>query len=364
HTCIEAWDKNIIREAIEREMSRQGQVYFLHNRVQTIDCVAGFVRQMVPRARVGLGHGQMHKHELEEVMTAFVNHEIDVLVCTTIIASGIDIPNANTIIVDRADQFGLSQLYQIRGRVGRYKHRAFAYMLVPGDRALTEDAQLRLKALEDFSTLGSGFRVAMRDLEIRGAGDLLGADQSGHIASVGYETYKDLVAETVAEAQGKPLRRRNLPPFEIAADAYIPDAYIQAAPQKITLYRRIAALTSIEEIEEIKAELKDRFGPIPKPTLRLLQIMETRAMAAEIRAASLEAGAAGVVVRLETGDALAPAAQSQLRSIYGDTLQFAWSDKPAVTIAPDNTADPLNGAHRLVKVLHQMLHEDGGAGSF
>lgn len=358
HTCIEAWDKNVIREAIERELSRQGQIYFLHNRVQTIDRVVSFIHQLVPQARVGLGHGQMHKHELEEVMTAFVNQEIDVLVCTTIIASGIDIPNANTIIVDRADQFGLSQLYQIRGRVGRYKHRAFAYMLVPGDRALTEDAQLRLKALEDFSALGSGFRVAMRDLEIRGAGDLLGADQTGHIASVGYETYKDLIAEAVAEAQGKPLRRRNLPPFEIAAEAYIPDAYVQSAPQKITLYRRIAGATSIEEIEELKQELKDRFGPIPKPTQRLLQIMETRALAVEIRAVSIEAGAKSVMVRLETADALAPAAQSQLRSIYGNALQYAWSDKPAVTITPDKTDAPLSAAYRLVKTLHQMLHEE------
>ncbi len=358
HTCIEAWDKDIIREAIERELTRQGQVYFLHNRVQTIDRVVSFIRQLVPHARIGVGHGQMHKHELEEVMTAFVNHEIDALVCTTIIASGIDIPNANTIIVDRADQFGLSQLYQIRGRVGRYKHRAFAYMLVPGDRALSEDAQLRLKALEDFSALGSGFRVAMRDLEIRGAGDLLGADQSGHIAAVGYETYKDLIAEAVAEAQGKPMRRRNLPPFDVVADAYIPDAYVQAAPQKITLYRRIAAVTSLEEIEELRQELKDRFGPIPKPTLRLLRIMETRALAVEIRAAAIEAGPKGLVVRLETGEALAPAAQSQLRSMYGGAAQFSWSDKPAITLAPDKGGLPLDAAYRLMTTLHQMLHKD------
>ncbi|MCK5862174.1 MAG: transcription-repair coupling factor [Candidatus Hydrogenedentes bacterium] len=358
HTCIEAWDKNIICEALLRELSRQGQVYFLHNRVQSIDRVVSFIHQLVPQARVGLGHGQMNKHELEEVMTAFVNHEIDVLVCTTIIASGIDIPNANTIIVDRADNFGLSQLYQIRGRVGRYKHRAFAYMLVPGDRVLSEDAQLRLKALEDFSALGSGFRVAMRDLEIRGAGDLLGADQTGHIASVGYETYKDLIAEAISEVQGKPLRRRNLPPFEIASDAYIPDSYVQSAPQKITLYRRVAGATSLEEIQELKLELKDRFGPLPKPTLRLLQIMETRALAVEIRAVDIEASSSNIIVRFETGDALAPAAQSQLRSIYGNALQFAWSDKPAVTVVPDKSSEPLITAYKLIKVLHQMLHED------
>ena len=357
HTCIEAWDKEVIREAIERELSRQGQVYFLHNRVQTINKVMAFLTKMLPGARIGLGHGKMRKHELEEVMTAFVNHEIDVLVCTTIIASGIDIPNANTIIVDRADQFGLSQLYQIRGRVGRYKHRAFAYMLVPGDRALSEDAQQRLKALEDFSVLGSGFRVAMRDLEIRGAGDLLGADQSGHIAAVGYETYKDLIAETLAEAQGKPMRRRHLPPFEIAAEAFIPDAYVQAAPQKITLYRRIAAASSLDEIHELEHELQDRFGPVPKPTRRLLRIMETRALAVEIRADRIEAGPKGITVYLESSDALAPAIQSQLRNMYGDDVQVGWAEKPAVNIASGVTKEPVEAAYRLVKAMYQMMED-------
>ncbi len=358
HTCIEAWEKQILREAIERELEREGQVYFLHNRVQTIGRVVNFVQQLVPRARVGVGHGQMHKHELEEVMTAFVNHEIDVLVCTTIIASGIDIPNANTIIVDRADQFGLSQLYQIRGRVGRYKHRAFAYMLVPGDRALSEDAQLRLKALEDFSALGSGFRIAMRDLEIRGAGDLLGADQSGHIAAVGYETYKDLIAEAVADAQGKPLRKRHLPHFEIAADAFIPDAYILAAPQKITMYRRIASTTSMEDIEELEAELKDRFGPIPNPVRRLLRIMETRALAAEIGAVNIQAAAKQVDVQFAAGNILAQGMQARLRAIYRNAVQFAWADKPTVSIELDANSAPLDAAHQLVRTLHQMMHEE------
>ncbi len=354
HTCIEAWDKNVIREALERELSREGQVYFLHNRVQTINRVVRFVHEMIPHARVGLGHGQMQKHELEEVMAAFVNHEIDILVCTTIIASGIDIPNANTIIVDRADQFGLSQLYQIRGRVGRYKHRAFAYMLVPGDRALTEDAMLRLKALEEFSTLGSGFRVAMRDLEIRGAGDLLGAEQSGSIASVGYETYKDLIAEVVAEAQGTPVRRRSLPPFEISADAYIPDAYVQAAPQKITLYRRIASVTSMEEIDELALELKDRFGPVPAPVRRLLRIMEVRALAAEIGAYGMEAGGSKIVVRFDSSAVLAEGVQAGLRGIYRNQVIFSWAGKPSVTLN-DTSGDTLDAARRFVGALHQML---------
>lgn len=358
HTCIEAWDKEIIREAIERELSREGQVYFLHNRVQTIDRVVAFIKQIVPKARVGVGHGQMNKRTLEEVMTAFINRDIDVLVCSTIIASGIDIPNANTILVDRADQFGLSQLYQIRGRVGRYKNRAFAYMLVPGDHALTEDAQQRLKALEDFSSLGSGFRVAMRDLEIRGAGDILGGEQSGNIATVGYETYKDLIAEAVAETTGVSGKRRTLPPLEINADAYIPDKWVQIAPQKITLYRRIASLTSMDDIDELAAELKDRFGPLPKPVRQLFRIMEVRALGAEIGSVAMEAGSQQLVIYFDSGAALAPGVQARLRRIYQNRVSFSWADKPAVTLTPVSAAQVLDEMHHLVHSLHQMLTEE------
>ena len=336
HTCIEAWDQNIIREAIERELSREGQVYFLHNRVQTIDRVVQFVRRMLPRARIGVGHGQMHKHELEEVMAAFVNREIDILICTTIIASGIDIPNANTIIVDRADQFGLSQLYQIRGRVGRYKHRAFAYMLVPGDRALTEDAVLRLKALEEFSTLGSGFRVAMRDLEIRGAGDLLGAEQSGSIASVGYETYKDLM-------MGWDLKRA-APAFRYRVCA--------GRPQKF-LYRRIASVVYMEEIDELVL-MKDRFGPVPAPVQRLLRIMEARALAAETGASGMEASASKIVVRFDSSAVLAEGVQARLRGVYRDQVVFSWAGQPAVTLSVPS-GDVLDAARRFIGALHQML---------
>src|SRR5690606_20603504 len=178
-----------------------------------------------------------------------------VLVCTTIIGSGVDIPNANTIIVDRADTFGLSQLYQIRGRVGRYKHRAFAYLLVPGERALTEEAQQRLKALEEFSVLGSGFRIAMRDMEIRGAGNVLGGEQHGHIIDVGYDTYVQLIEEAVSDMRGTVVRRRVLPPFDVAVDAFIPEEYVPSEAQKITLYKRIAALQSLDEVKEMASEL-------------------------------------------------------------------------------------------------------------
>ncbi len=355
HTCIEAWDQNLIREAIERELGRQGQVFFLHNRVQTIGKVASFINKMLPRARVGIGHGQMEKHELEAVMAAFVNRELDILVCTTIIGSGIDIPNANTIIVDRADQFGLSQLYQIRGRVGRYKHRAFAYLLIPGDRALSEDAQQRLKALEDFSSLGAGFRIAMRDLEIRGAGDLLGAEQAGQIAAVGYETYRELIAEAVAEARGVPSGRRRLPPFEGAVDAFIPDEYIPTAQQKMAMYRRMAAVASADEVRDLRAELKDRFGAPPKPVVRLLDVMELRALALEAGGHGVVLGRGVLLVTFERAGGLDSALQSRLARAFGDSLRFSFKERAGVEIDLPAGGDPLAEALRAMRTLAKLL---------
>jgi transcription-repair coupling factor (superfamily II helicase) len=354
HTCIEAWDENLIREAIVRELAREGQVFFLHNRVQTIEQVAEFVKKIVPGARVEAGHGQMHEHELEHVMSRFINKECDVLVCTTIIGSGVDIPNANTIIVDHADYFGLSQLYQIRGRVGRYKHRAFAYLLVPGDRALTEEAQKRLKALEEFSTLGSGFRIAMRDMEIRGAGNVLGGEQHGHIVSVGYDTYVQLVEEAVAEVKGEPIRRRALPPFDIAVDAFIPEEYVPSEAQKITLYKRIAGLQSVEEVREMQAELNDRFGAPPAPVKRLLDVVRVRALGAEIGARSLAGSKEAVIVQFDSGTFLTRKARGGLEKFLGDGLEFSWQDKPAVRLALSNGENPVQAAERLLGAMVEL----------
>src|SRR5207247_2376933 len=198
----------IIRDAIQRELNRGGQVFFLHNRVMTIDTMAQKLRTLLPKARIVVGHGQMHSDELEEVMANFVNGDADVLLSTTIIESGLDIPNANTIIIDRADRFGLSDLYQLRGRVGRYKHQAYAYMLLPRHAGLLADVRKRLTAIKQYSTLGSGFKIAMRDLEIRGAGNLLGAEQSGHITAVGFELYCQLLKQSVAAAKGEKVKPR------------------------------------------------------------------------------------------------------------------------------------------------------------
>jgi transcription-repair coupling factor (superfamily II helicase) len=260
-------------------------------------------------------------------MTAFIKHESDVLVCTTIIGSGMDIPNANTIIVDRADNFGLSELYQLRGRVGRYKHRAFAYLLIPGDKALSQEAQQRLKALEEFSTLGSGFRIAMRDLEIRGAGNLLGAQQSGNIASVGFETYNQLIAEAVAEQKGAPVVRRSLPPFDITAEAYLPDSYVEIEAQKITLYKRISSLLTVEEVDEMYEEMRDRFGDPPKPTRRLLEVMRARALAADAGVYKLFVSKGALTVQFESRTALDPERMHALAGRFDRRVEFASNER-------------------------------------
>ena len=356
HTCIETFDEGLIQEAVERELRRQGQVFFLHNRVQTILPVADFVQKLVPTARVAVAHGQMHERDLAEVMQAFVRKEIDVLVCTTIIGSGLDIPNANTIIVNRGHQFGLAELYQLRGRVGRYKHRAFAYLLIPGDRALSEEAQRRLKAIEEFSTLGSGFRLAMRDLEIRGCGNILGAQQSGHIATVGYDTYAQLIQEAVAELRGEPVKRRVLPPFEVAVDAFIPEEYVPSEAQKITLYKRIAGLSSVEDVREMHEELTDRFGRPPNPVRRLLDVMRVRARAAEVGVKRLAATKNAVVLEFGAGRHASRRARNALQEQFGSQLEFAWRDRPSITlrVPPDSADSPIDAADRLLQAFGEL----------
>jgi transcription-repair coupling factor (superfamily II helicase) len=207
-TIVTQYDERVIRDAIQRELNRGGQVFFLHNRVMTIETMRAKLQTLVPHARIVVGHGQMQADELEEVMTKFVNGEADVLLSTTIIESGLDIPNANTIIIDRADRFGLSDLYQLRGRVGRYKHQAYAYLLLPRHASLLTDVRKRISAIKQYSTLGSGFKIAMRDLEIRGAGNLLGAEQSGHITAVGFELYCQLLKQSVAALKGEKVKPR------------------------------------------------------------------------------------------------------------------------------------------------------------
>jgi transcription-repair coupling factor (superfamily II helicase) len=316
-TTVTPYDERLIRDAIQRELNRGGQVFFLHNRVVTIEATAQKLRDLLPRARIIVGHGQMHSDELEDVMTKFVDGEADVLLSTTIIESGLDIPNANTIIVDRADRFGLSDLYQLRGRVGRYKHQAYAYLLVPRHAGMLADARKRLTAIKQYSTLGSGFKIAMRDLEIRGAGNLLGAEQSGHITAVGFELYCQLLKQSVASLKGEQVKPRlevemrldflalspgleergdgepgdGVPRAEPAtprASAFIPFKYASDPRQRIEIYRKLAQATEKAALQDLEKELRDRFGPLPPPLKLLLQVAELRILAGEKGVTSLE----------------------------------------------------------------------------
>jgi len=351
HTCIETFDETLVQEAIRRELAREGQVFFLHNRVQTILPVANLVQKLVPEARVMVAHGQMPERQLEKIMTSFMQKEIDVLVCTTIIGSGLDIPNANTIIIDRADRFGLAELYQIRGRVGRYKHRAFAYLLVPGDRVPTEDAQKRLKALEEFSALGAGYRIAMRDLEIRGCGNILGSQQHGQIAAVGYDTYSRLIREAVSELRGEPVVQRTLPAFEVAVDAYIPEEYVPSEAQKMTLYKRIAGILTAEQAREMYDELTDRFGRPPGPVARLLDVMRVRALAADAGVGVIAASREKVTVQFDNSHRLTKKAANLLREEYGRAVEFGWQDRPMASLQLGDGADMLKAAEKFLKSL-------------
>ena len=285
-------------------MERGGQVFFLHNRVRTIDQTAADLAELVPQARIIVGHGQMPETELEDVMDAFGSHEADVLVCTTIIESGLDMPNVNTIIIDRADRFGLSQLYQLRGRVGRGEHRAYAYLLVPRDQRITETAEKRIEAILEASELGSGFRVAMRDMEIRGAGNLLGAAQSGQIHSVGLSLYGQLLQEAVSElaAQQDSLSPEaapgpvELPRIELPMPSNIPESYVEHLPTRLALYQRLAQVTDRAQVKEIEEELRDRFGPLPEPVERLLQLVDLKALAASVDVESIAQASEGITV--------------------------------------------------------------------
>jgi transcription-repair coupling factor (superfamily II helicase) len=279
-TVIAEFSEKLIREAILREMAREGQVFFVHNRIESIERMASFVRRLVPEARVAVAHGRMPERELQSTMASFLEKEVDVLMCTTIIESGLDIPNVNTMLVNRADRFGLADLYQLRGRVGRYKRRAYAYLLIPGRRVLTEVAQKRLKAIEEFSELGSGFKIALRDLEIRGAGNILGAEQHGDISAVGFELYCQLLEEAVNELQGEKPEKILLPTAEFNLDCFIPDDYVASPAQKLALYKKIGLARTEEHVNLIMDEMKDRFGPVPPEAENLVKIARLRAIGA------------------------------------------------------------------------------------
>ena len=260
-TYISHYDEGIIREAVLREIERGGQVFFLHNRVETISRMAQKLSELVPEAKIALAHGQMRPRELEKVMVDFMENRAQLLVCSAIIESGLDFTNANTIIINRADKFGLAQLYQLRGRVGRSHRRAYAYLVIPGEKIITRDAERRLKALQELDELGGGFKLALQDLEIRGAGNLLGHEQSGHIAAIGFELYTQMMEKAVRELKGEAVRPEVEPEIRLGIPAYFPEDYIPDANQRLLFYKRLASLGDPAELAEVKEELRDRYGP-------------------------------------------------------------------------------------------------------
>jgi transcription-repair coupling factor (superfamily II helicase) len=303
-TIVCAYDERVIRDAIQRELKRRGQVYFLHNRIHSIQRVKERVTELCPKARVEIGHGQMDEEELERVMQRFVEGEIDVLISTTIIESGLDIPNANTIIIDRADRFGLADLYQLRGRVGRAQHKAYAYLMLPRELMGVGAARRRINAIKQYSGLGAGFKIAMRDLEIRGAGNILGTAQSGHITNVGFELYCQLLHDAIEKLKGKKAKGRaeavlrldfvatNESEFVTAgeekAPAFVAADYIPQPHLRIQAYKKLAAAADGEQLSKLQKEWRDRFGPLPEAVSNLLLMTEIKLIAGTARVARIE----------------------------------------------------------------------------
>jgi transcription-repair coupling factor (superfamily II helicase) len=305
-TVVRRFSKAVIKEALERELARGGQVFFVHNRVQSLTSMARFIQELVPDARVIMGHGQMSERELEATMVRFVSGQADVLVSTAIVESGLDIPASNTIIINRADRFGLAQLYQLRGRVGRERLQAFCYLLVPADGRVDEQAQRRLRALQELTELGSGFKLALRDLEIRGAGNLLGAEQHGHIAAVGYDLYSKLLAEAVQELRGDKTGIAVEPVISVPVEGFLPEEYVPEVNQRLAFYKRLAGVAGDDELLDLRAELQDRFGPLPALAEQLLDIVRIRSAARAVGAERVEAGHGKAVITFSPATSIEP----------------------------------------------------------
>ena len=347
-TAILPFDTAFLREAIEFEKARGGQVYYVYNRVETIDDMAGYLKEIVPGLKVTVGHGQLDEKELARRMHAFVAEEYDLLLATTIIENGIDIPNVNTMIVHRADRFGLSQLYQLRGRVGRSDQLAYCYLLVPPDRILSEDARKRLQAIREFSELGAGFRVAGRDLEIRGAGNLLGGEQSGHIAAVGIETYLKMLEETVAELKGEAPAEGPSVTMDLPIQMAIPESYVGDANLRMEIYQRLATAEEAEEV--LLLELRDRFGPPPEGVRTLLQATVVKRMAEDLRLQSISAARGKVVLRLRQDARVEP-----------ERLIELVSEHPGASFSPSGDLTlPMEANAGLLPRLRELLEYLGG----
>ena len=330
-TYVMEYDSEMVRAAISRELGRGGQVYYVYNRVNNIAEVTAQIAELVPEANVAFAHGQMREHELEKIMYDFIAGEIDVLVSTTIIETGLDISNVNTMIIHDADNMGLSQLYQLRGRVGRSSRTAYAFLMYRKDKMLKEVAEKRLGAIREFTELGSGFKIAMRDLEIRGAGNLLGEQQHGHMQAVGYDLYCKMLNEAVKKQKGTALPEEEFETMvDMELDAYIPDTYIRNESQKLDIYKRIAGIESAEECEDMQDELLDRFGDLPRPVQNLLKVADLKVKAHHVYVKELVERPDEIRLMLYERARLNPAALPEFLAGFGDRMKFTAGEKPAL----------------------------------
>ena len=334
-TYVMEYNEEIIRDTIIREINRGGQVYFLYNRVRTIEKIAVKLRLLIPEAKIAVAHGQMEERILENTMLDFFNGEFDVLVCTTIIESGLDIPNVNTIIVYDADKLGLSQLYQLRGRVGRSNRLAYAYLTYQRDKVLTEMAEKRLQAIKEFTEFGSGYKIAMRDLEIRGAGNLLGKEQHGHMEAIGYDLYTKLLEDTIRQLTGIPVEEKIETSIEINIEGYIPSSYMEDDNQKIEIYKKIAAIDSKEYLYDIEEEIEDRFGDIPTSIRNLLQISYIKHIASKCGIVAVVQKIEGVLFKFKNDKYLDAKTILKIMNKYRNELSFNASEEPYFLLKVD-----------------------------
>jgi transcription-repair coupling factor (superfamily II helicase) len=321
-TFLYPFDREIIRNAILQEFKRGGQTFFVHNRVHDIMAIKDYLKNLVPEVKLAVAHGQMGERTLEKVMLDFITRNVDVLLCTSIIESGLDIPTANTIIIDHAEQFGLADLYQLRGRVGRSKDRAYAYLLVPSEAALSRDALKRLRAIQEFTELGSGFKLAIQDLEIRGAGNLLGTQQSGHIAAVGFEMYTQLIEKAIKRFRGEEIEEEITPEIRWNKPAFIPDNYVENPHQRLSIYKRLSIVETDEDVEDMRSELVDRFGTIPEPVSNLLTVMRVKPILSRMRVTAFDFDGKRFVLTFDKGARIEPKKIVALATRFPDRIRF------------------------------------------
>ncbi|MGQ9636779.1 MAG: transcription-repair coupling factor [Thermodesulfobacteriota bacterium] len=350
-TFIVRYDDEVIREALEREFARQGQAFFVQPRVQNIYSMAHHLKLLVPQAQLAVAHGQMKERELEKVMLQFVQGEYNLLVCTSIIESGLDIPNANTIIINHAEQFGLADLYQLRGRVGRGTHQAYAYLLVPSEISLSRDAARRLRAIQEMSTLGSGFRLALQDLEIRGAGNLLGRSQSGHIAAVGLELYMEMIGKAVRELKGEEIAEEITPEIHLRVPAFIPESYVESPSERLRLYRRLSLCRTDEEVEEMAEELRDRFGKIPEEVLHLLEIIKIKILLMKLAVKKLEETLDQIILTFHESAGVSPQKIVDVVQKGVGKCRFTPDGRLILPKSMETKRDPFGSTRRLLQAL-------------